>query len=69
VDRTAAGKIVAGEVEEPAIGVPSPVGDGIVDDGRPEEHENNSGEDTTSVCHSTNGKSRSVNVSMMAINH
>lgn len=33
VDGTATGKVVAGEVEQPAVSVPGPVGDGVIDDG------------------------------------
>lgn len=67
MDRTATGKIIAGKVEEPAIGVPGPVGDGIVDDSGPEEHEDNGREDAASVGYSTDGKSRTVGVSTISL--
>ncbi|KAI6771075.1 hypothetical protein HG531_009930 [Fusarium graminearum] len=52
-------KVVAGKVEEPAVSVPGPVCDRVVDNGGPEEHEDDGWEDATSVCHGTNGKSSS----------
>lgn len=59
---TASSKVVAGKVEEPAIGVPGPVGDGVVDDGGPKEHEDDGGEDTTSISNGTDCKSRTGDV-------
>lgn len=59
---TTSSKVVAGKVEEPAVGVPGPVGDGIVDDGGPQEHEDDGGEDATSISNATNGKGRTGDV-------
>lgn len=40
----AAGKVEAAHLVAPARGVPGPAGDGVVDDGGPDEHEDDAGE-------------------------
>lgn len=60
VDRTATGKVVAGEVEQPAVAVPGPVGDGVVDDGGPEKHEDHGGEDTAAISDGADGEGRTI---------
>jgi len=46
VDGSAACKIEGTEFEEPAIGIPGPAGDGIVDYGGPDEDEEAGGHET-----------------------
>jgi hypothetical protein len=60
MDGTATGIVEGAEGEEPAAGVPGPVGDGVIDDGGPDEDEDEGGEDATTVSNSTNGESRAV---------
>lgn len=43
VDGRTAGEIETAELEGPAVGVPGPVGDGVVDDGGPDEDEDQAG--------------------------
>lgn len=61
VDGAASGEVVRGELEEPAVGVPGPVGDGVVDDGGPDEHEDDGGEHAATVGHGTDGEGGTVN--------
>lgn len=56
----AAGKVEAAHDKGPAVGVPGPVGDGVVDDGRPDEDEDEGGEHAAAVCGGANGKSGAV---------
>ena len=56
VDGATAGEVVAGQVEEPAVGVPSPVGDGVVDDGGPDEHENDGGKHAAAISDSADSE-------------
>lgn len=56
VDGTAAGKVVVGQLGEPAVCVPGPVGDGVVDDGGPDEHEDDGGEHAAAVSDGTDGE-------------
>lgn len=60
VDGTAAGEVVGGEFEEPAVGVPGPVGDGVVDDGGPDEDEDDGGEHAAAISDGTDGESWAV---------
>lgn len=61
VDGAASGEVVRGELEEPAVGVPGPVGDGVVDDGGPDEHEDDGGEHATTVGDGTDSEGGTVN--------
>lgn len=60
VDGATSGEVVRGELEEPAVAVPGPVGDGVVDDGGPDEHEDDGGEHAATVGHGTDGESGTV---------
>lgn len=60
VDGAAAGEVVAGQVEEPAVGVPGPVGDGVVDDGGPDEDEDDGGEHAAAISNGTDGEGGTV---------
>lgn len=60
VNGTATSKVVAGEVEQPTVTVPGPVGNGVVDNGRPEEHEDHGREDTATISNGTNSEGRTV---------
>lgn len=62
VDGAASGEVVRGELEEPAVGVPGPVGDGVVDDGGPDEHEDDGGEHAATVGDGTDGEGGTVNI-------
>lgn len=57
MDGAAAGEVVVGQLGEPAVGVPGPVGDGVVDDGGPDEHEDDGGEHAAAVSDGTDGES------------
>lgn len=57
-----ASKVVGGQIEEPAVAVPGPVGNGVVNNGRPDEHENNGREHAAPISNGTNGKSRTGRV-------
>lgn len=50
------GKIEASELEDPAGAVPSPAGNRVVDDGRPDEHEDNGRKDATSLRNGSNSE-------------
>lgn len=52
VDGSPTSKVETTELERPAVGVPSPAGDGVVDDGFPYEHED---EDWTKFATFSNG--------------
>lgn len=52
MDRSTTSKVETTEFERPAVGVPSPAGDGVVDDGFPYEHED---EDWTKFATFSNG--------------
>ena len=43
VDGRASREVEAAELERPPIGVPGPAGNGVVDDRRPDEHEDHDG--------------------------
>lgn len=59
VHRRAAGEVEAAHEKRPAVGVPGPVGNGVVDDRRPDEDEDDGGQHATAVRGGTNGKSGS----------
>lgn len=56
VDGRTTGKVETTQLEGPAVGVPGPVGDGIVDDGGPDEDEDQAGQKTASVSSSSDSK-------------
>lgn len=60
MDGAAAGEVVVGELGEPAVGVPGPVGNGVVDDGGPDEHEDDGGEHAAAVSDGTDSEGRAV---------
>lgn len=45
-----AGEVEAAHVIDPARGVPGPAGDGVVDDGCPDEHVDDAGEHAAAFC-------------------
>lgn len=55
-----AGEVQAAELVGPAVCVPSPIGDWVVDDGGPDEDEDECGEHATPVSCGTDGKGRAV---------
>ena len=61
VNGAAAGIVEGAQGEEPAVGVPGPVGDGVVDNGGPNDDEDKGGENATTVSNSADGESRAVN--------
>lgn len=54
----AAGEIETAELEGPAVRVPGPVGDGVVDDGGPDEDEDDAGQDASTVNSGADSQSR-----------
>lgn len=58
VDRTATGEVEGAELEQPAVGVPSLVGNGVVDDGGPDEHKDKARQDAAAVGDSTDSQGR-----------
>jgi hypothetical protein len=57
VHRCAAGEVETSHFEGPAGGVPGPAGDGVVDDGAPDEHEDYARQHAASVCCGANRQS------------
>ena len=55
VDRSSSCKIKTTHLEGPAGRIPCPASNGIVDDGRPDEHEDNTWEHTSSFGNGTDG--------------
>lgn len=53
----AARKVETAHLERPAVAVPGPVGDGVVDDGGPDEHEHQGGKHTAAISARANGES------------
>ena len=56
----AAGEVEAAHRRDPAGWVPRPAGDGVVDDRRPEQHEDDTGKHATALGDGTDGESDSV---------
>lgn len=52
----AARKVETAHLEGPTIAVPGPVGDGIVDDGSPDEHEDQGGKHTAAISTRANSE-------------
>ena len=57
VDGGSAGKVQAAHVEDPSGGVPGPAGNGVVDDGGPDEHVDDTREHASSLGDGSNSKS------------
>jgi hypothetical protein len=57
VDWGTTGEIETAHDERPAIGVPGPVRNRVIDDGGPDEDEDDCGEDASAVSSATNGES------------
>lgn len=66
VDGGTTGEVQATQDEGPAIAVPGPVGDRVVDDGRPDEDEDNGGQDAGAISSRTERDSRPVDARMSA---
>lgn len=49
MDGTTAGKVEGREIVQPTLGVPSPAGDRAVDDGGPDETEDEAGDDLAAL--------------------
>jgi len=56
MDGGSAGEVEAAELEDPAAGVPGPAGDRVIDDGGPDEHEDEGGQHTAALCGSADGE-------------
>jgi len=50
-----AGEVEAPELVDPARGVPGPAGDGVVDEGCPDEHEDHAGEHAAALTDGSDG--------------
>lgn len=61
----ASSEVEVAEDVEPAGRIPGPAGDGVVDDSAPDEHENDTGQETTALSDSADGKSNAEHVSAM----
>ena len=55
VDGRTSREVKAAELERPPIGVPSPAGNGVVNDRRPDEHEDHDRPETTTLSNGANG--------------
>jgi hypothetical protein len=56
VDGSTTGEVETAHLERPALRVPGPVGNGVVDDGGPDEHENDAGQHAATVSSSANSE-------------
>lgn len=54
--RCAAGEVKTAELEGPAVGIPSPVSYGVIDDGCPDEDEHDSWQHPATIGRGTNGE-------------
>ena len=61
------GEVQAAHLVDPAGGIPGPAGDGVVDDGGPDEHEDDAGKHAASVRCCSDGQGRSGRVSSATI--
>src|SRR5690349_10784263 len=68
VNRGSAGEIETTHEEGPAIRVPRPAGDGVVDQSRPDEDENEAWKHTATVGGGTNSERRTMHQSS-ALHH
>ena len=64
--RGSAGEIETAHAVYPARGVPGPAGDGVIDDGGPDEHVDDAGEHPTAFGDCTNSKCNSVYILVQA---
>lgn len=70
MDGCSAGEIETAHDEGPAVGVPCPACDGVVDYSRPDENENQTWQHTPTVGSSANGQGRSIRfVSFLSRSH
>lgn len=63
VDGRTTSKVEAAHLEGPAVGVPGPVGDGVVDDGGPDEDEDQTGQQAAAVSSGSDSKGGTVGAS------
>lgn len=56
VDGGATGKVETSHLVRPAARIPSPAGDGVVDDGGPDKHEDNAGQHTAALSDCASGE-------------
>ena len=54
--RSAAGEIKTAHLRRPAVGVPGPAGDRVVDDGGPDEHEDDAGQHAAALGDGSDGQ-------------
>lgn len=59
VNRGTTGEVEAAHLERPAVGIPGPVRDRVVHDGRPDEDENDAGKHAAAIGSGTDGESGS----------
>ena len=59
MDRSTTSEIETAQLVYPTIGIPSPAGNGIVDDRCPDKDENDAREHATTLSYSADGESRS----------
>ena len=62
MDGSATGKVEAAHDEGPAVGVPSPACDGVVDEGGPDKDEDEEGAEPSALGDGADGKSRAEGV-------
>ena len=60
MDGCAASEVKTSHLEDPPGGVPSPAGDGVVDDSRPDEHVDNAGEHAAAFGDGSDGECDTV---------
>lgn len=65
VNRSATSKVEAAHLEGPAVGVPGPVGNRIVDNGGPDEDEDNGGKHAGAISGSANGEGRAGKIMLV----
>lgn len=58
VDGRTTGEVETAELERPSVGVPGPVGNRVVDDRRPDEHEDDGREHSAAISCGTDSESR-----------
>lgn len=60
VDRSTTSEVEATQLEDPTGRIPGPASDGIVDDGSPDEHEDDAGQHATTFSNSTDSESNTI---------
>jgi len=58
MDGSTTGEVEAAHLEGPAVWVPCPVGNGVINDGSPNKEENDHGPHTSTISSTANGESR-----------